>query len=40
MFEEIDLSRIQDENARELVGQPLNLDEKQAADLRDAQAEI
>ncbi len=40
MFEDIDLSRIQDENARELVGRLLNLVEKLTADLRDAQAEI
>jgi hypothetical protein len=40
MFEELDLSRIQDENARELIARLLNLIEKQAADLRDAQAEI
>jgi hypothetical protein len=39
MFDEIDLSRIQDENARELIMRLLNLVEKQAADLRDAQIE-
>ena len=40
MFEELDLSRIQDENARELIARLLNLVEKLSADLRDAQAEI
>ena len=40
MFDEIDLSRIQDENTRELVAQLLNLVEKLSADLRDAQVEI
>jgi len=40
MFDEIDLSRIQDENARELVTRLLNLVEKLSADLRDAQMEI
>lgn len=39
MFENLDLSQIQDENARELIGQLLNLVEKLSADLRDAQAE-
>jgi len=40
MFDDLDLSRIQDENARELIVSLLNLIEKQAADLREAQAEI
>jgi hypothetical protein len=40
MFNDLDLSRIPDENTRELIGRLLNLIEKQAADLRDAQAEI
>jgi hypothetical protein len=40
MFENLDLSKIQDENARELIRQLLNLVEKLTADLRDAQAEI
>jgi hypothetical protein len=40
MFYDLDLSRIPDENTRELIGRLLNLIEKQAADLRDAQAEI
>jgi Transposase IS66 family. len=40
MFDNLDLTSIQDENARELIGRLLNLIEKQAADLRDAQAEI
>ena len=40
MFDAIDLSRIQDENARELIMRLLNLVEKQAADLCDAQIEI
>jgi hypothetical protein len=40
MFDNLDLTSIQDENARELVGRLLNLIEKQAADLRDAQAEV
>jgi len=39
MFDDIDLSRIQDENARELIMRLLNLVEKLSADLRDAQAE-
>ena len=39
MFDNLDQTRIQDENARELIGRLLNLIEKQAADLRDAQAE-
>jgi hypothetical protein len=40
MLDDIDLSRIQDENARELIMRLLNLVEKQAADLCDAQIEI
>ena len=40
MFKDLDLSRIQDENARELIARLLNLVEKLTADLRDAQAEI
>lgn len=40
MFDEIDLSRIQDVNARELVTRLMNLVEKLSADLRDAQIEI
>ena len=40
MYDDIDLSRIQDENSRELIMRLLNLVEKQAADLRDAQIEI
>jgi hypothetical protein len=40
MFEDLDLTSIQDENARELIGRLLNLVEKLSADLRDAQAEI
>ena len=40
MFENLDLSQIQDENARELIGRLLNLVEKLTADLSDAQAEI
>ena len=40
MVENVDLSQIQDENARELIGRLLNLVEKLSADLRDAQAEI
>ena len=40
MEENVDLSQIQDENARELIGRLLNLVEKLSADLRDAQAEI
>src|SRR3989304_3069586 len=39
MFDDIDLSRIQDENARELIMRLLNLVEKLSADLRDAQIE-
>jgi hypothetical protein len=38
MFDNIDLSRIQDENARELILRLFNLVEKLSADLRDAQA--
>jgi hypothetical protein len=40
MFEDLDLSRIQDENACELIARLLNLVEKLTADLRDAQSEI
>jgi hypothetical protein len=40
MLEDIDLSTIQDENARQLISQLLNLVEALSADLRDAQAEI
>lgn len=40
MFDEIDLSNIQDENARELVVRLLNLVEAVSTDLRNAQAEI
>ena len=40
MLEDIDLSIIQDENARQLISQLLNLVEALSADLRDAQAEI
>ena len=39
MLEKLDLNAIQDENARELIGQLLNLVEKLSADLRDAQVE-
>jgi hypothetical protein len=39
MFDEIDLSHIQIENARELIQRLLNLIEKVSADLRDAQIE-
>jgi hypothetical protein len=39
MLEEIDLSHIQDENARQLIVRLLNLIEALTADLRDAQAE-
>ena len=39
-FDNIDLNAIQDENARELIRQLLNLVEKLSADLRDAQVEI
>ncbi len=40
MLEEIDLSNIQDENARELIVRLMNLIEAVSTDLRDAQAEI
>ena len=40
MFDNIDLTSIQDKSTRELVGRLLNLVEKLSADLRDAQAEI
>lgn len=40
MFEDLDLSLIQDKNARELIARLLNLVEKLTADLREAQAEI
>ena len=40
MLDNLDLNAIQDENARELIRQLLNLVEKLSADLRDAQAEI
>jgi hypothetical protein len=40
MLETIDLSGIQDEKARQLIGRLLNLIEDLSADLRDAQAEI
>jgi hypothetical protein len=40
MFDNLDLTSIQDENARELIGRLLNLIEKLSADLRDAQVEI
>ncbi len=39
MLENLDLNAIEDENARELIRQLLNLVEKLSADLRDAQAE-
>lgn len=39
MFDKLDLKAIQDENARELIGQLMNLVEKLSADLRDAQVE-
>jgi hypothetical protein len=39
MFEEIDLSNIQDENARQLIVRLLNLVEAVSTDLRNAQAE-
>jgi regulator of replication initiation timing len=39
MLEEIDLSNIQDENARQLIARLLNLIEAVSADLRDTQAE-
>ena len=37
MFDEIDLSRIEDEKARELIQRLFNLIEKLSADWRDAQ---
>jgi hypothetical protein len=40
MLDNLDLNAIQDENARELIRQLLNLVEKLTADLRDAQLEI
>jgi hypothetical protein len=40
MIDNLDLNAIQDENARELIRQLLNLVEKLSADLRDAQVEI
>ena len=40
MLEDLDLSNIQDENARQLIVRLLNLVEAVSADLRDAQAEI
>jgi len=40
MLDTIDLSNIQDENARQLIGHLLNLIEDLSADLRDARAEI
>jgi hypothetical protein len=40
MLEAIDLSNIQDENARELIVRLMNLIEAVSSDLRDAQAEI
>ena len=40
MFDKLDLKAIQDENARELIRQLLNLVEKLSADLGDAQVEI
>lgn len=40
MYDDIELSAIQDENARQLIKRLLNLIEKVSADLRDAQAEI
>ena len=39
MFDDIDLTGIQDENARQLIQRLLNLIEKVSADLRDSQAE-
>jgi regulator of replication initiation timing len=39
MLEDIELSAIQDENARQLIRRLLNLIEKLSADLRDLQAE-
>src|SRR5680860_1602228 len=40
IIDNFDLNAIQDENARELIRQLLNLVEKLSTDLRDAQAEI
>lgn len=40
MFENLDLESIQDEKARELIRQLLNLVEQLSADLRDARVEI
>jgi len=40
MFEDVDLTGIQDERARQLISRLLNLLEDVTADLRDAQAEI
>jgi len=40
MFDDLDLTSIQEENARELIGRLLNLVEKLSADLRDAQVEM
>lgn len=40
ILDNLDLNTIQDENARELIRQLLNLVEKLSADLRDAQIEI
>ena len=40
MLEDIDLSNIQDENARQLIVRLMNLIEAVTSDLRDAQAEI
>lgn len=40
MLDDVNLSKIQDENARELIIRLLNLVEKQATDMRDAQNEI
>ena len=40
MLEDIDLSNIQDENARQLIIRLMNLIEAVTSDLRNAQAEI
>ena len=40
MLEDIELSAIHEENARQLIRRLLNLIEKLSADLRDKQAEI
>lgn len=40
MFDDIELSGLEDENARQLIRRLLNLIEQVSADLRDAQAEI